>query len=389
MSFNATRLKISLVLCLFGSVWCYASCMVIPTATNMVALPRIVEPARAELLQQKKLQDKRLLCRYSLTAAAAGTACALLYGASAFRRVHEQHKMQQMELVPKGSLVPKPADTGNDDGWMMQGCKTFSKGVVNLSWDMSRFFADAVSMLSAGLIASTVYDKIKEQFAQLYQVETVLWFVHTQTQIDAIFADLKEYATVHDRHSVLLGADRLSQDGSAQVKLFARDLVRVIASQHEAIGGKDFADFQAHLLSEKYGQAADEAATLSNHMTPHAAEFARAAKQDDGSAFDQLKRIQSLQNIEQLCILLRHEIQKVVAFIKIHRHRCPQRIQDLIVSGNQYLQEMETLLNASTNQLENMSKNQQGMFTITYEYERMLKQQIIFLHKYCKIVEIS
>ena len=33
-----------------------------------------------------------------------------------------------------------------------------------------------------------------------------------------------------------------------------------------------------------------------------------------------------------------------------------------------------------------MSKENRGIFTVTYEYERMFDQQIQFLDKYCKIV---
>jgi len=358
---------------------------------SFFSLNRIQEPVAVDLAMQKKLQFQRCMHRYAVTVGVAVSVCGILYGASAVRQAFDNHKQGQM--VPAHMRVVTPVVQSNNDGsfWPVRAVADAVKGIggsmASFGWDISKFLADSATLLAAGVITSAVYENMRQRIAQAYADESVLWFVEQQTKINGIFADLKQRTAEYDLHGSLLSSEMFNQDASVHLKAFVEDVSEAVRDYRQDDMMRDYGYF-AYLLGElksKYVRQADEYGLLQNQIVPHVARRQRALASVDG--VDLFERDQqSRQDIAELCLLFAAEMNKLLAFIEIHQHKQQMRIQDLVRAGNAYLEGIELMLNASLEQLAQMSKDNKGMFTFTYEYERLFTQQITFLHKYCKIV---
>lgn len=359
-------------------------------AESGFSLERIQEPVALDLVMQKKLQFKRCMHRYAVTVGVAISVCGILYGASAVRQAFDHHKNAQMvPMVPAQMRVPEATQSKQDGGvsFIMDAFKGFGRSMAAFGWDISKFLADSATLLAAGVITSAVYENMRQRIVQAYADETILWFVEQQTKINGIFADLKQRTAEYDLHSSLLSSEMFNQDASVHLKAFVEDVSEAVRDYRQDDLMRDYGYF-AYLLGElkhKYARQADEYGLLQNQIAPHVARRQRALVSVQGADFFD-RDLQSRQDIAQLCVQLAAEMNKLLAFIQIHQHKQQVRIHDMIRSGNQYLEGIELMLNSSSEQLAQMSKDNRGMFTFTYEYERLLMQQITFLHKYCKIV---
>jgi|GEM_PF-1512484 len=364
------------------------------SADSFFSLNRIQEPVAIDLAMQKKLQFQRCMHRYAVTVGVAVSVCGILYGASAIRQSFDNRKQAQMvPMVPARLYAPAQVAQPIRDGsfspvrFVVDAFKGIGGSMASFGWDISKFLADSATLLAAGVVTSAVYENMRQRIAQAYADESVLWFVEQQTKINGIFADLKQRTAEYDLHGSLLSSEMFNQDASVHLKAFVEDVSEAVRDYRQDDMMRDYGYF-AYLLGElksKYVRQADEYGLLQNQIAPHVARRQRALASADG--VDLFERDQqSRQDIAELCKLFAEEMNKLLAFIQIHQHKQHVRIQDLVRAGNAYLEGVELMLNASSEQLAQMSKDNRGMFTFTYEYERLFTQQITFLHKYCKIV---
>lgn len=367
------------------------SCNLFTSDSKTFHINLISEISKKDILTQKKLQDKRCLYRYAVTIGTAAAVCGILYGAAAIRQSFDQRKQQQMVAMPE-HVQNYENNVSVDYGFWpinfcMSGCKKIGGLVTSVGYDMSKFLADSTTMLTAGVITSAVYDNMRQRIAQAYQDESVLWFFEQQTKLQSILADLKQQTVQYDLHSTLLSHEIFNQDANLHVKAFVHDVSDALQNYRSDRDVKNDGYFTYLLgqVQQKYMRQADEAEVLKNHMTPHLAQQARMNSNDE--QIDLFSRDHaSRQDIADLCCLLVDEMKNLLSFIDMHQHACAIRVQDLRKSGNDYLLYMEKMLHSSQQELDILSKKNRGMFTVTYEYEKLLMQQIMFLHKYCKVL---
>lgn len=336
--------------------------------------------------------------KYAVAAAGAVTALAILVLAYRMTEAAKGHQneciakaLEQKGLVlVKQAQVPatasavsvvaaSPVQQGYV-GWFVDGVKDFGRST-------STFVANSAMMIAAGVVINGVYSFLQGKIAQAYQDETVLWYLHDQTKIPFILADLKAYSVDYDLHAKLLSCEVFNQDAQIHMKAFVKDL---LGSSQDFVGNDVFKDsayfgFLIGEMKKKYLRQSGELEKLQDYVVPAVAKRDRALAQDHIAilfARDMARRT----SIAELCNLLSKDIEKLAAFMMASGPKHKTRISDMVASCNSYLAHMEVMLNSTPAQLAQMSKENQGMFTSSYEFERLFNEQVGFMHRYCKIV---
>lgn len=375
-------------------------------------LGRVQTPTVLEIQLQKKLQAKRTMRRYAVTAGVSLSVVAVLYVASCIRyNLEEQKKLdaksQMSDLgysaanVFRGMShlgasqsqavhIQEPV-AGSTLLWpvraLVSGVKRVGVSASGFGKDFAKFLADSTTILAAGVVTSAVYDHLRNQVTQAYQEETLLWFVDQQTKIRVILSDLKQRTAEYDLHGALLSQEMLSQDTRVHLKAFVTEISEAASDYKHDNVMKDY-DYFAFLLGEvkkKYIQKADQLEQLQDQLAPLIAQRHRTISSLDGASLFERDE-QARADIVELSRQLVFEMSKLLAFVDMHKHKHQARVKDMISTFNQYMQHVEMMLQSSPEQIAGMSKENRGIFTVTYEYERKFDQQITFLDKYCKIV---
>jgi hypothetical protein len=231
------------------------------------------------------------------------------------------------------------------------------------------------------------YSYAAGKLSQAYAEETVLWFAYEQTQIPSLLNDLKLYATDYDVYASLLSVELLNQDAQVHLRSFVQDLV---GSAQNYLGNDAFRDpgyfeFLLNNMKKKYVQKGKELEKLQEYVLPAAAKRHRAMIENQATMLF-AKDMNRRADIANMCEILVQEMQKLMAFVQMTSGlRQKARIADMVESCNKFLTHMEVLLNSTPEQLQAFSKNDSGMFTSVYEYEKLFSEQINFLHRYCKL----
>lgn len=356
-------------------------------------LGRMQAPTFLEIELQKKLQSHRTLRRYAVTAGVSLSVLVGFYGLSCMSQALEEQKQLGTVWVPAGSIcLQKQQDDINYSSLpinaILRAIKNVKDSSVECGKRFSKFFADSATMMIAGVLSTAVYQNLSQKMAQAYQDETLMWFVDQQTKIHVILADLKQRTAEYDLHGALLSQEMLGQDTQIHLKAFIGEISDAASDYKHNSVMRDY-DYFAYLLGEvkkKYLKKADSLEQMQEQLAPLIAHRHRAiAELESANLFD--RDAQSRADIAELSRQLLFEMSKLVAFIEIHKHKHQGRVQDLIVSFNRFLEHVEMMLASSPEQVAAMSKENRGIFTVVFEYERMLDQQIQFLDKYCKIVK--
>jgi len=380
-------------------------------ALHSFEIGRMQAPTIFEIELQKKLQSSRMIRRYAVTAGVSLSVFAILCLASSVRHsLEEQKKLNMVSYrVPepwsfmktvKGlsylgtdtlSTVATKEEPSSNLLWPVTavagGIKNMGASVAGFGKDFTKFLADSTTLLAAGVVTSAVYEYLRNKVAQVYQDETLLWFVDQQTKIHVILTDLKQRTAEYDLHGALLSHEMLSQNTQVHLKAFITEISEAASDYKHDNVMRDY-DYFAYLLGEvkkKYVQKADQLEQIQDQLVPLIAHRHRVlANLEGANLFD--RDAQCRADIAELSRQLLFEMRKLVAFIEMHKHKHQARVKDLIASLNRFLEHVETMLKSSQEQVEAMSKQNRGIFTVTYEYERLFDQQIQFLDKYCKIV---
>ncbi|MBP6892651.1 hypothetical protein KBB68_03665 [Candidatus Babeliales bacterium] len=293
-----------------------------------------------------------------------------------------------MKFIPKDVDIKKiPESLQQKEVLDQSGASWFVQSMKNKVLGVGKFFAESGLLLTSSIIMNGAYAYAANKWNQAYTEETVLWYAHEQTQIPNLFNDLKLYATDYDLHASLLSTELFSLDAQIQMKAFVKNLVE---SSQNYLGNdmfKDPAYFQYLLndMKKKYVQKGKELEKLQEFVVPAAGKRHRAVIQEHATMLF-TKDMNRREDIANMCELFAQEIQKLIAFITMRGGlRQKVRIVDMVESCNAFLAYMEKLLNSTPEELQSLSKNDAGMFTSVYEYEKLFSEQINFLHRYCKL----
>lgn len=355
-------------------------------------------PDKDAIEKEHNKSDSRQTRKYAVAAAGAVTALAILVLAYRMTETAKSHQnesiakaleQRSLVLVKKqqvpstasavSSVVQPPVESGYV-GWVVDGVKDFGRST-------SSFVANSAMMIAAGVVINGVYTFLQNKISQAYQEETVLWYLHDQTKIPLILSDLKAYSVDYDLHAKLLSCEVFNQDAQIHMKAFVKDL---LDSSQDFVGNDLFKDpgyfgFLIGEMKKKYLRQSGELEKLQDYVVPAVAKRDRALAQDHIAilfARDMARRT----SIAELCSLLSKDVEKLAAFMMACGPKHKTRISDMVASCNSYLAHMELMLNSTPEQLAQMSKENHGMFTSSYEFERLFNEQVGFMHRYCKIV---
>lgn len=352
-------------------------------------LTKVAFPSVESVVQESKDADARVLKKYVVTSAVIIGALVGVYLCYCMRDAAESHaaSVSKMQLIPKNVDVAKLPDalkpTVPSQGWFSQ----FVQNSKNFGFGVGKMFADSGLMLASGLVMNGAYSYASGKINQVYVDETVLWYAHEKTKIPNLFNDLKLYATDYDVHASLLSAELFNQDAKVHLQSFVKDLV---GSAQNYLGNDVFHDpsYFEYLLNDmkkKYIQKGKELEKLEDFVIPAAAKRHRATVQDHATMLF-TKDMNRRADIANMCEILAQEMNRLTSFIEMRGGlRYKARMADMVESCNKFLERMQSLLNSTAEELSAQSKNDCGMFTCVYEYEKLFSEQINFLHRYCKL----
>lgn len=344
-------------------------------------LSRLSHPDKGMVQEQRSLQKKRAIYKYALTGLVATAVGAGLYASFKIQASVDGDKFDKVKKLLESS---KDVIAGESNGWLTSLTCNFKNACVAVA----SLFASTIAYSTTNLIIGGVYQSVARNLQMAYSEESLLWFVQTLSDIEPIFAALKSQTVEYDLHSALLSAEMFSQDYAVHAKAFVQDVVD--AASQRSTGNDPFmdgyADYLLEAIKKKYTSRSQSFENLQEEMLPYVACKDRVC--NNKGPVDLFNRDgQHRQDIADLCTFLVENMKKMLAFVQLHNHKQSHRIMDLIHSCNLYIQQMESMLNMSSQQLQEMSKAQQGMFTLTYEYHQLFTQEITFLHKHCKITQ--
>lgn len=365
-------------------------------------LGRVRVPTHREIEHQKKLKKNRAIYRYGATAGVSLSVVALLYVAASIRHQMSEAKKtnlvpgmpldQLMRMVQQKAQAPDHASARSAGIlWpvtsMIDGVKNMGVSCVGFGKDFASFLADSTTVLAAGVITSALYECIRKQIVHAYQDETVGWFVAQQTKINIILEDLKVRTAEYDLHGALLSSEMLHQDTQVHLKAFISDISSA-ASDCTYRGACNDPDYFAFLLGEvkrKYARKAETLEQMQEQLMPLVAQRHRSVESLEYGSLCQ-KDAQARADIAELASLLVQEMVRLIAFIDAHPHEHQPRVAGLIDCCNRFLDQVEEMLSAPFESIIERSKANRGLFTVTYEYQRLFDQQVDFLDSYCKII---
>ncbi len=377
---------------------------IVTDQTGSIQLERVQSPTALTINTEKTKVFKRSVKKYAVTAGMAVCAAVVLYTAHKLREVLQAQENNRVEAIAE-KVIKKEREQDKLPVTMVSK-EEFAKvvaaavpvasvaqggilsGLQGMAWSSSKFFADSAFMLTTSVVLNGAYQYMHRKIAQTYQDETILWYVAEETKINQIFNDLKYYSIEYDLYASLLSAEMFNQDAQTHMRAFVRELVQTTRDYvtEDAFQDSKYLSFLLGEMKKKYVRKCGELEGLQAYVVPAAGMRQRALTGDDKAGMfvsDENRR----KDITKLCRLLAKEVERLTAFMAVRLEKKSDRIGVLVASCNAYLDRMETLLNASSEQLIALSKADRGMFTCSYEFERVFAQQLGHIHRYCKLVE--
>jgi len=370
-------------------------------------LTRIQFPDQGQLQQEKDAQFytevKKNTARavnaatFLLTLYAAYKASSYFYGLSVMNKLSDARLLRLENLaganlpdaseltkhvVATGGAVAAPAQ-----GWMSWG----AGGVKNFFTSCGKAVAEGSPTILAGVVINGIGDRTKAMVNQSAAAGSVQWYIQNHTKLGHILKDLELFTIEYDVDSKLLNLSDLAQGTNIHIKDFVQDMAKLAKERkQDNFLSEDYFSYLFEEVKKRYTKKSTELEKLqdlASIMQSHKQRF----DQEDLFDRDGAHR----KDIANLCILLAHEVQKVSTFVLVHFEKNkPQlqgvgheeKVQDLIASTNRYLELMESMLNSDSEQLRSRSKQNKGMFTCTYEFSKLLRQQCEYIHQYCAMI---
>lgn len=304
---------------------------------------------------------------------------------SAIKSSEEQRVQNSTKLVDRGSGF-------NPASWLVNGTKNFAI-------DIGRCVVDTFPSFISGMVFTTLWQQICNRIVDASRQESLLWYVEQHTQLLPLFHDLTMSCIPYDLWSELLSLQQVHDKATNQMNAYVADLSELKEGARDGFLGDEYFDFSREALKKNHAKNGSELAQLQNYAAPNIAKRKRAIEKGlhGGTLFEEGDA--GKQNIVDLCTMLAEQIQQLLSFAMMHmenRHaelpkattdRGRKRIDQIIVITNNYLEHIERLLNMNYEELESMSVTNRGMFTMTYEFERLLKEHVSILHRYCMLIK--
>ena len=283
--------------------------------------------------------------------------------------------------------------------------KLFSKaamstaiGTKNFITDIGKCIIETCPIYITGIFFTTSLQLISNSIIEASKQETLTWYIEQHTQIWSLFKDITHISITFDPHSDLISLPRVNEKSISQMNAYLQDISNFSQEKKDGLINNDYFDHACNELQKNRTTECGELEKLQNLAIENITKRKRAISfglnnselfQDEAS----LKH-----HVVDLCTMLTEQIQKVLSFTIMHINknrlilpkttieRGEKKISIIIIITNKYIDLMEKLLNMNSKELENMSIENRGMFTCTYEFEKSFKDHISILHRYCALI---
>ncbi|MBM17657.1 MAG: hypothetical protein CL947_01155 [Epsilonproteobacteria bacterium] len=406
----------------------FVSCNQIALSSHVVKLSRVENPTQAQIKQEqvkhKQREFKRTCIKYGYMTAGLASfylMCRLtnfVKHREDYERIMEmrvnhiegdmefkakrffldwlQHKPEVKKELTNNQSLLNPIylmkETASSTSQALRSSvKVVKDGVVGIAKNLIELSPSFI----ASLVVTATYEKLKDVWTNVTTPESVSWYIREHTQVWDLLVDIKSGSVHYDLHSALLSADHLHGQASSHLKDYIANLTRCVKDrQQDEMIHDGFFEFQCEDLRQKYTKKGNEVEVLQNYAAPVMAKRQRNIDQVDLFQQDIIGK----QDIGIMCNLLAQQVQQVASFALVHlqnnanslsghsRSRGMAKIEQLIDLTNQYLQTMEELLAMSSQELEAASQSNKGMFTVTYEFEKIFREYVNGIHRYCKLI---
>lgn len=393
---------------------------------DMLQIKRIETPTRIQIDHEKAFSYQRQLKRYAVKIGTSATVLVTMYVAykasqyfkdidrkleKVDKRIVEVEEAMQAELEKnvlnspvekktKGSLSSNVEliTTSGPAKRVLNGVRFGAVGAKDFIADLGKSVVESCPTFFSGMILSTFWHQVCSRIVEASRLETLSWYIDEHTQTWTLFDDIALACAPYDLQSELLSLSQIQDKGGVCLNSYVDDLAELVKRHKKSSVGPDFFEYSSSALKDSYEQKSLELTKLQNYAVPNIAKRKRAICEGlkAGLLFqsDEVGR----QNLADLVNLLTDQVQKIVTFALMHVDKNRSRLsKEIIVRGekrvvqmisvmNRYLDQMEVLLNMNNVELESMSVANKGMFTSTYEFEQLFKEQVNILNRYCSLI---
>lgn len=399
-------------------------------AEENYALSRVVKPTAEQVAKEHNNIHRRALVRKTVqygSAAAGLTAFYLMCQLSNFVKHREEHERianlrlnkleDDMQLKVKKWLFgwkDKQSEANNvmnnNDIFMVKKAKSIAGAGVSLVNNgvagtkdffggLVKNFIELSPTFVASLIVNASYERIKDAWQEATREESVAWYMHKHTKVWELCADIKSNSVHFDIHSSLISSENLQSDANVALKSYVQDLANIMKEQNLEDGfDSSFFVYQCEELKKKYAKKGARIEELQDYAIPLAAKRARVRFGGSDQADLLHETVARKKDIANMCNMLAEDIEKVAAFLfaSITKNktlsdttviRGKNKVNYLIEITNNYLAAMETLLNMNDQDLLQESIANKGMFTLSYEFESLLRETVQGVSRYSLLIK--
>lgn len=382
-----------------------------------IKLVRVTTPLKTQIDQEKNSMNRRELNRSLIRFGSTAGILVMLYATYKatlyFQDTNQQIKSvdQRVSGIEKGIApikkdtpvhVPKiPEAQGSLTAMQMvvDGLKASAIGTKDFVRDIGKCLIQTSLTVIPGMVLNSLWQSVAHRIVEASKQESISWYITNHTQLWPVLDDLKSSCIPYDIHSELLSLEQSKNKSGVQLKAVIADMVELSKESSNLKEQELYFDYCCKDLQKKYAKSGDELELLQNYAAPHIAQKKRAV--ESGLAATQLFANEEIvkHNIADLCTVVAGQIQKVVSFSMMHIdngrstlqqatvERGEKRVQLMIDAANKYFDAMEQLLNMNLKDLEAMSMANKGMFTCTYEFDRLFKEYSTALNRYCMLIK--
>ncbi len=382
-----------------------------------IKLIRVTAPLKTQIDQEKSSMNRRELNRSLIRVGSTAGILVMLYATYKatlyFNDMNQQINSvdQRVSGIEKGIApikkdtpvhVPKiPEAQGSLTAMQMvvDGLKASAIGTKDFVRDIGKCLIQTSLTVIPGMVLNSLWQSVTHRIVEASKQESISWYITNHTQLWSVLDDLKSACIPYDIHSELLSLEQSKNKAGVQLQAVIADMVDLSKERSNLKEQDGYFDYCCKDLQKKYAKKGDELEQLQNYAAPHIAQKKRAV--ESGLAATQLFANEEMikRNIVDLCTLVADQIQKVVSFAMMHidngRSALPkatiergeQRVQLMIDAANKYFDAMEQLLNMNLKDLEKMSMANKGIFTCTYEFDRLFKEYTTALNRYCVLIK--
>lgn len=395
-------------------------------SVETLQLNRVGIPTKIQIDQERNDFYQRELKRYVVKVGTTASVLVMMYityKASEYfkdidkrlekvdKRVVNVEKVTEVELqkITTDNFVEKKVTVSSGAGietmsilapvkWIAGGIKFGVIGTKNFVTDLGKCIIESCPTFVTGMMLSTLWQQACSRVIEASKLETLSWYIEHHTQTWSLFHDITLACVPYDLHSELLSLQQAQDKAGLCIRSYVDELMELVDSHKKDSVHDGYFEYSCDNLKKGYGQKSFELIELQNYAAPNIAKRKRAIQEglQAGLLFqpDETGR----QNLVDLANLLSEQVQKIIAFTVMHVDknrsglsketiaRGEKRIAQMIDMMNRYLDQMEQLLNMNGLELEGMSIANKGMFTCTYEFERLFREQVNILHRYCSLI---